>query len=70
VSTQSAKQLKVTLLKSVHGQLQSIGASVRGLGLRRRHQSVTVAATPENLGMIRAAVHLLKVEDAAGGRRA
>ena len=67
MSTQGARELKVTLLKSVHGQLQSIGASVRGLGLRRRHQSVTVRATPENLGMIRAAGHLLKVETVGGG---
>lgn len=59
---QNAQQLKVTLVKSVHGQLQSIAASVRGLGLRRRHQTVTVADTPENRGMIQAAVHLLKVE--------
>jgi large subunit ribosomal protein L30 len=35
---------------------------VRGLGLRRRHQSVTVADTPENRGMIRTRRHLLKVE--------
>ncbi len=55
--------LKVTLMKSVHGQLASIAASVRGLGLRRRHQTVTVADTPENRGMIRAAIHLLKVEN-------
>ncbi len=55
--------LKVTLLRSVHGQLKSIAASVRGLGLRRRHQTVTVADTPENRGMIRAAGHLLKVEN-------
>ena len=66
MSAQGAKQLKVTLLRSVHGQLASIGASVRGLGLRRRHQSVTVRATAENLGMINAAQHLLKVEDDAG----
>ncbi len=55
-------RLRVTLVKSVHGQLANIAASVRGLGLRRRHQTVTVADTPQNRGMIRAAVHLLKVE--------
>ena len=66
-------RLKVTLVKSVHGQLSRITASVRGLGLRRRHQSVTVANTAENRGMIRAAEHLLKVEGAKeprGGRSA
>ncbi len=58
----STKQIKVTLAKSVAGQLKSISASVRGLGLRRRHQSVSVADTPENRGMIHAAKHLLIVE--------
>lgn len=57
-----ADRLRVTLVKSIHGQLASIAASVRGLGLRRRHQSVTVANTPQNRGMIQAAVHLLRVE--------
>ena len=55
-------RLRVTLVKSVHGQLANIAASVRGLGLRRRHQSVTVENTPQNRGMIETAVHLLKVE--------
>jgi len=62
---------KVTLVKSLHGQLANIAASARGLGLRRIHQSVVVADTPENRGMIRKAEHLLKVEpaSAAGGLR-
>jgi large subunit ribosomal protein L30 len=54
--------ITVTLLRSVHGQLKHIAASARGLGLRRRHQSVQVADTPANRGMIRTAGHLLKVE--------
>jgi large subunit ribosomal protein L30 len=58
-------QVKVTLVKSLHGQLASISASARGLGLRRIRQTVTVADTPENRGMINAAVHLLKVEKLA-----
>jgi large subunit ribosomal protein L30 len=56
------KQVTVTLLRSVHGQLRHIAASVRGLGLRRRHQSVMIADTAANRGMINAASHLLKVE--------
>ena len=56
--------VKVTLIKSIHGQLANIAASVRGLGLRKPNQTVTVADTPENRGMIRAAEHLLKVEQA------
>jgi large subunit ribosomal protein L30 len=58
----TAGKLKVTLVKSVHGQLRRISASVRGLGLRRRHQSVVVADTAQNRGMINAASHMLKVE--------
>jgi large subunit ribosomal protein L30 len=57
------KKLKVTLLRSLHGQLKNIAASARGLGLRRRHQSVTVADTRENRGMIATALHLLRVEE-------
>jgi large subunit ribosomal protein L30 len=58
-------QYKVTLVKSLHGQLANIAASARGLGLRKIHQSVVVKGTPENLGMIKTAVHLLKVEKSA-----
>ena len=57
-------QLKITLLKSIHGQLANIASSVRGLGLRKRHQSVTVSDTPENRGMAKIAAHLLRVEEA------
>jgi len=57
-------RIKITLLKSVHGQLQNIAASVRGLGLRKRHQSVTIADSPENRGMVKVAGHLLRVEEA------
>jgi large subunit ribosomal protein L30 len=55
-------QLKVTLLRSLHGPLRTIAACARGLGLRRIRQSVRVADTRENRGMIATAVHLLRVE--------
>jgi large subunit ribosomal protein L30 len=58
----TGSKIKVTLLRSMHGQLQHIASSVRGLGLRRRHQCVQVADTAENRGMINAACHMLKVE--------
>ena len=60
----AGNRLRVTLVKSVHGQLANIAASVRGLGLRRPHQTVTVEDTPQNRGMIGTAVHLLKVDKA------
>jgi large subunit ribosomal protein L30 len=59
------KKLKVTLVRSLHGQLKNIAASARGLGLRRLHQSVTVADTRENRGMIATAGHLLRIEKGA-----
>jgi large subunit ribosomal protein L30 len=62
-STSSAK-LRVTQAGSTFGELRSIISSVKGLGLRRRHHSVVVTDTPENRGMINAAIHLLKVEEA------
>jgi large subunit ribosomal protein L30 len=60
-----AATIKVTLVKSLAGQLRSIVASAKGLGLRRVNHTVTVQDTPENRGMIHAASHLLKVEKAA-----
>jgi large subunit ribosomal protein L30 len=57
-----AATLKVTLVRSVHGQLRNIAASVRGLGLRRLNQSVLVKDTPQNRGMIETARHMVKVD--------
>ena len=59
----SDKQIRVTLVKSLNGQLKNIAACARGLGLRRIHQSVMVKDTRENRGMIATAVHLLRVEE-------
>jgi large subunit ribosomal protein L30 len=56
------KSIKVTLIKSMYGQLANIRNSARGLGLRRIGHSVVVADTPSNRGMINAASHMLKVE--------
>jgi large subunit ribosomal protein L30 len=60
------KSVKVTLTKSIYGQLAAIRGSVRGLGLRRIGHSVVVADTPSNRGMMNAASHMLKVEPVAG----
>jgi large subunit ribosomal protein L30 len=64
------KSIKVTLIKSMFGQLASIRNSARGLGLRRIGHSVVVADTPSNRGMINAASHMLKVEAALGSGKA
>jgi large subunit ribosomal protein L30 len=59
----AGQKIRVTLTRSVHGQLKHIAESVRGLGLRRMHQSSTVQDTPQNRGMIERAKHMLKVEN-------
>ena len=51
--TAEGKKLRLTLLKSVHGQLKMHRDNLRGLGLRRRHHTVELAATPAVLGMVR-----------------
>jgi len=61
----TAKAVKVTLVKSVHGQLERHRATARGLGLRRMHQTVTVKVTPEVRGMLDASRHLFRVEEAS-----
>ncbi len=58
-----AKKIKVTLLKSTHGQLQMHRANIRGLGLRCRHQVVELPVTPAVLGMVRESGFMLKVEE-------
>lgn len=58
------KQLKVTLVRSMHGRLANHKACVRGLGLRRMHHSVTVDDTPCNRGMINKIAYMIKVETA------
>ena len=58
-----AKELKVTLVRSKHGRLKSHKACVTGLGLRKMNQTVTVADTPENRGMINRISYMIAVEE-------
>jgi large subunit ribosomal protein L30 len=62
-SNVESKNVRVTLVKSVFGQLHRHRATARGLGLRRLHQTVVVADTPETRGMINASRHLFRVEE-------
>jgi len=57
------KELKVTLVKSKHGRLKSHKACVARLGLRKMHQTVTVADTPEIRGMINRISYMIAVEE-------
>jgi large subunit ribosomal protein L30 len=56
-------QVRITLVKSKFGRLRNHKACLMGLGLRRINQTITVADTPENRGMINAVSYLLKVEE-------
>ena len=56
------KTLRVTLVRSLHGRLKKHQACARGLGLRRMHQTVEVADTPESRGRIRKIAYMLKCE--------
>ena len=64
MSKENAKTVRVTLVKSVYGQLHRHRATASGLGLRRINQTVVVADTPENRGMINASRYLFRVEEA------
>jgi len=57
------KTLKVTLVKSLAGRLESHQQCVRGLGLRRQRHTVEVADTPANRGMINKVSYLLQVQE-------
>lgn len=59
---QAKKTLKVTLVRSVIGTRESHRATVRGLGLRRMHQSSVLEDTPAVRGMIQKVRYLVKCE--------
>ena len=57
------KMMQVTLVRSINGRLASHKACVRGLGLRRMHQTVTVEDTPCTRGMVNKVSYMVKVEE-------
>ncbi len=57
------KKIQVTLVRSLHGRLKRHQACVRGLGLRRMHQTVEVIDTPENRGMINKVSYMLECKE-------
>ena len=56
------KTIRVTLVKSLIGTIDTHKACARGLGLRRLQHTVTVLDTLENRGMINKISYLLDVE--------
>jgi large subunit ribosomal protein L30 len=61
--TEHKKLIRVTLVRSYFGRLQRHKDTVRGLGLRRMHHTVSVQDTPENRGMIASISDMLRVEE-------
>lgn len=57
------KKIKITLIKSVIDRPKTAKRTVAALGLKKMNASVEVEATPQILGMVRRAGHLLKVEE-------
>ena len=56
------KIVKVTLVKSPIGTLPKHKLCLKGLGLRRMHQSVEVEDTPAVRGMIKKINYMLAIE--------
>lgn len=62
--------LRVTWVKSTIGHKEAARGTIRALGLHRLNQTVEIADTPENRGMLRRVAFLLRVEEPAGSRTA
>jgi large subunit ribosomal protein L30 len=58
----ASKTIKVTLVRSLIGTMQSHRATVRGLGLRRINSTSEVIDTPAVRGMINKVSYLVKSE--------
>ena len=56
-------QLKVTLKKSPISQKQNQQLTVKSMGLRKLHQTVTLEDNRTNRGMIHTVRHLVEVEE-------
>ncbi len=55
-------KVKVTLVKSTIGQIESVKATVAALGLKKIRSSNILEDTPALQGQIKKVAHLIKVE--------
>jgi large subunit ribosomal protein L30 len=62
-TSKSGKKLRVTLVKSPFGTGQNHIACVRGLGLRRLHDSRELEDTPSVRGIINKISYMVKCEE-------
>ena len=61
-------KIKVTWVRSTIGHNAGARGTIRALGLHRLNQSVDVADTPENRGMLRRVAFLLQVDEQPAGQ--
>ncbi|GAB4306356.1 MAG: 50S ribosomal protein L30 [Myxococcota bacterium] len=59
----ASKTIKVTLKRGLSGCDEKQRATVKGLGLKRRHQTVELENTPSVRGMVKKVIHLLEVDE-------
>ncbi len=57
------KKIEVKLVRSLIGSKDYQRSSVKGLGLSKIGQAVSIMDTPENRGMIKAVNHLLEIKE-------
>ncbi len=55
--------VKVTLIKSTIGEIQSVKATVAALGLKKIRSTKTFEDSPALQGQIKKVAHLIKVEN-------
>ena len=58
------QMMKVRLVRSTNGRLKRHQDCVRGLGLRRMHQTVEVEDTEKTRGMVNKVSYMVEVEGA------
>ena len=57
------KKIEVKLVRSLIGSKDYQRSSVKGFGLSKIGQAVSIMDTPENRGMIKAVNHLLEIKE-------
>ena len=57
------EQINVTLVRSPIGTQPKHRATIRGLGLKRMHQTVTLEDTPSVRGMVNKVYYMVRVEE-------
>lgn len=57
------KTITVKWVKSVIGRIDVQKKTIRGLGFKRLHQTLTLPDRPEIRGMINHVIHLLEVKE-------